>query len=203
MSIADLKVANKLWLISDTHFGHRNIIKFQQRPESHEIMLSEWIKAVGPDDQILHLGDVWMKASTWRWVAIISNLPGRKYLILGNHDKDKLQAYEDAGFTIVDPFIHRGVAFSHRPVTNEYPLWAGEGGRLQGVGRAQSLMRGAGIEPPAGRGWHTNIHGHIHGNVLGAIAEHDGSPLPAKKYVNVSVEATGLKPVRLGTVSPL
>jgi len=56
-----LKITNKTWLISDTHFGHKNIVQYQQRPESHEvIMLSEWIDAVGEHDDILHLGDVFM-----------------------------------------------------------------------------------------------------------------------------------------------
>lgn len=172
---------NSTWITSDTHFGHRNIIKFQQRPESHEvIMLSEWIRLVGEEDYILHLGDVFMgkQGNPDRWADVIYRLPGRKYLILGNHDKSKSSMYQRAGFTIIDPFVWKGVAFTHRPITPQYPA-------------------------PNSWQWHTNIHGHIHGNILGkseATLEHDGSPIAGKKYINVSVEATDYKPRQVGSL---
>lgn len=180
-----LRVNNKLWLISDTHFGHRNIVRFQQRPETHEfIMLSEWIKRVQDDDQILHLGDVWMRASNWRWAAIISRLPGEKFLIKGNHDHQASNAwYERAGFQIVEPFVHKEVAFTHCPISRqliEYnPVYV-----------PQAVLDG--------QYWHTNIHGHTHGNVF--TPEHDGDVYADKRYVNVCVEHTELAPVQLGNV---
>ena len=61
METMPIRVSNALWVWSDTHFGHKNIIKFQQRPETHEvIMLDNWIKRVPEDAQILHLGDVFL-----------------------------------------------------------------------------------------------------------------------------------------------
>lgn len=173
-----LALSNKLWLIADTHFGHHNIIAFQQRPGTHEtIMLSEWIYAVGEDDPILHLGDVFLgkDGNPGRWAAIVSRLPGRKYLILGNHDRAPRSLYERAGFEIIEPFVERGIAFTHRPASAEWPAPKGD--------------------------WHTNIHGHVHGNEY--RPEHDGTPLASKLYINVSVEATEFKPVRLGNVCPL
>ncbi len=172
-----LRVTNKLWMISDTHFGHRNIIKFQQRPESHEaIMLSEWIKLVGEKDQILHLGDVFLgpRGNQWRWAAIVSRLPGIKFLIMGNHDGATRAVYEQAGFEILEPFIWKGIAFTHYPVSDLHPAPEGE--------------------------WHTNIHGHTHGN---AAWPKDGSQEEGKTYVNLSVEVRGLSPARLGNVAPL
>jgi calcineurin-like phosphoesterase family protein len=187
-------------LISDTHFGHRNIVKFQQRPETHEIiMLSEWIKRVQDGDQILHLGDVWMRASAWRWATIISRLPGEKFLILGNHDNATRAWYEKAGFTIIEPFIQDGIAFTHRPISPEFPLWAGEG-VLQGAARKEFLLAGVETRDP-GEGWHTNIHGHTHTNVV--VPEHDGTLLAGKSYVNVCVEHTDLAPIQLGAVAPI
>ena len=82
-------LSNDLWLISDTHFGHKNIITYQDRPETHEsIMLAEWIRHVADDDPILHLGDVWFKTNN-DWADILSRMPGKKYLILGNHDRQR------------------------------------------------------------------------------------------------------------------
>jgi calcineurin-like phosphoesterase family protein len=173
-----MRVGNKLWLISDTHFGHQNIVKFQQRPTNHEaIMLSEWIHAVRDDDQILHLGDVFLgkQGNPARWAAILSRMPGEKFLILGNHDKAAPSLYERAGFKIVKPFAWRGVAFTHRPISEEWPL--------------------------PGAHWSTNIHGHTHGNAHNP--DHDGTHLAGKRYINICVELTEYKPVRLGNVCPL
>lgn len=186
-----LRIRNKLWLISDTHFGHRNIIKFQQRPESHEtIMLSEWAKRVGEDDQILHLGDVWMKASNWRWSAIIARLPGEKFLIKGNHDIVDDKFYEWAGFKIIDPFVaesNKGVkvAFTHVPVTPK--MW-------------ELDLRYTPTEILEGRAWDVNIHGHTHKNLH---HPEDGFRFEGKKYINVCVEHTNLAPIRLGDVLPV
>lgn len=175
MTLSTLRADNKLWLISDTHFGHKNIIKYQQRPESHEIiMLSEWIKSVEEDDQILHLGDVFLgkQGNPARWASVLSRLPGEKFLILGNHDRAAKNLYYDAGFYIIPEFIHRGHAFTHRPVSVEHPA-------------------------PSGN-WHTNIHGHTHANEH--TVEHDGHLLDDKTYINICVEHTNYKPIRLGNV---
>lgn len=171
-----LRVNNNLWIISDTHFGHQNIIKFQQRPINHEvIMLSEWIKYVGEDDQILHLGDVFMgkDGNPARWAAVISRMPGDKYLILGNHDKANKSLYAQAGFKIVKPFCKYGFAFTHRPISLEWPH--------------ENL-----------KDWHTNIHGHTHGNPH--RQEHDGTFFIEKDYINVCVEVMDYKPRQLGTI---
>jgi len=186
-----VKIANRTWLISDTHFGHKNIIKFQARPESHEvIMLSNWIKYVGEEDDILHLGDVFMgkQGNPERWAAVVSRLPGRKYLILGNHDKPESDLYAKAGFTIIPEFIRKGVAFTHRPISVEFP----------GPSRGST---GIGVE-----WWHTNIHGHTHQNIMRPSndpTEHDGHLIPGKTYINVCVEITDYKPVQVGNVCPL
>lgn len=193
-----LRVDNKLWLITDTHFGHRNIVKFQQRPETHDIiMLSEWIKRVRPEDQILHLGDVWMGGSPWRWAAIISALPGEKFLIKGNHDRTNDAMYRQAGFEVIKPFIRHGYAFTHRPISTRYPFL---GSRLERHPDARDLP-----DPD----WHTNIHGHIHRNKLDPNYvdwridpdfPDEGRFWAGKTYINVCVEVTDLAPVQLGNV---
>lgn len=201
-----LRVTNKLWLISDTHFGHKNIVKFQQRPESHhELMLSEWIWRVQPNDQILHLGDVFMGKSgnPARWAAILSRLPGEKFLILGNHDKQKTSLYAQASFTVVKPFVHLGHAFTHRPVSYLFPVDAPES-RAQAEARLKYLQTPGVTFPDPGKGWHTNIHGHIHGNTIAQSEGYEGGEggfyIPGKTYINVCVEVTDFAPVQLGNV---
>ena len=53
----------KEFLISDTHIGHRNIIKYDNRPfaslDEHDGKIIElWNSIVGKDDLVYHLGDV-------------------------------------------------------------------------------------------------------------------------------------------------
>ena len=180
---------NATWIISDTHFGHKNIVKFQQRPETHDvIMLDNWIRLVGEEHRILHLGDVFLgkQGNPRRWARIISRLPGRKYLIPGNHDGHGRQLYEAAGFTILRPFIHRGVAFTHRPVGPTFPAWYDEWD-----------LRFYDGDSAWDEGWTVNVHGHTHNN-----GHRDGEDerAPGKRYVNACVERTGLAPVQLGTL---
>jgi calcineurin-like phosphoesterase family protein len=76
---------------SDTHFGHRNIIKYSERPfadfeEMDWKIVDQWNKTVGPTDVVYHLGDVAMGDSS-RWDDILSSLNGYKVLVVGNHDR--------------------------------------------------------------------------------------------------------------------
>jgi len=173
-----IRVNNKLWIIADTHFAHGNIIKFQQRPKNHEfIMVGNWASRVGERDQILHLGDVSMGGTEvrQRWLNIIKRLPGEKYLLMGNHDKAK-DDFAGAGFTVLEEFVTKGIAFSHRPATEDR-------------------------YDEEGNDWVVNIHGHTHANVYDPA--HDGILLKDRKYINVCVEHTNLSPVQLGQVYPL
>lgn len=180
----DLRVGYKLWVWGDTHFGHRNIVQFQQRPGTHEvIMLSNWIDRVGEHDQILHLGDVALgqDGNRKRWLKVVKRMPGQKFLILGNHDKEAAKEYENAGFQILDPFIALGVYFRNDMIENV----------------AFTHFPHSTTNPAPAGGWGTNIHGHIHKNALRPM---DGYIDPNKRYINLSVENTDLAPVQLGNV---
>ena len=74
------------WIISDTHFFHKNIIAHADRPIYHnEMMISNWIQRISPKDNVLHLGDVTLGPK--RRVRLLKELlPGNKYLVNGNHD---------------------------------------------------------------------------------------------------------------------
>lgn len=85
------------WFISDTHFGHANILKFvgddgkRIRPfdsldDMHETIIDNWNKNVKDNDYVYHLGDVTFQYNGM-FNNIMSRLKGKKRLIVGNHDK--------------------------------------------------------------------------------------------------------------------
>lgn len=158
------------WLISDTHFGHTNMIKLCDRPQDFNAqMIANWQKLIKPEDHIIHLGDVFMgKGSKSFAEEIFPSLPGEKSLILGNHDREKKSFYEKLGFYVYDdyqvwvPHDYENlgsVVLTHYPLCRDYDKWK------------------------------MNIHGHIHNSGYAP-----GTPRK-RRYVNVSVEETGYAPV--------
>lgn len=79
-----------IFLIGDTHFGHKNILKFEaeHRPfkdigEHDEELVRRWNSVVNEKDIVYHLGDAcWTRYS----LQYLGLLKGKKRLILGNHD---------------------------------------------------------------------------------------------------------------------
>lgn len=76
--------------ISDLHFSHKNVLSFDNRPfssleEMEQVLVSNWNSRVEKNDEVYVLGDMfWYNQEAPR---ILSELKGRKYLILGNHDR--------------------------------------------------------------------------------------------------------------------
>jgi len=78
-----------IWFTSDTHFYHKNIIKFTNRPwntveEMNNALINNWNEVVKPNDTVFHLGD-FAFTSNGNWKKLINELNGKIYLILGNH----------------------------------------------------------------------------------------------------------------------
>jgi len=80
------------WFISDTHFQHKNILKwgrnFSSTEEMDELMIENWNKVVKKGDKVYHLGDVFF-GSKETFPKLWSRLNGSKRLIIGNHDDVK------------------------------------------------------------------------------------------------------------------
>jgi calcineurin-like phosphoesterase family protein len=176
----DIDPANT-WVVSDTHFGHDNIVGFCHRPEDHEqVLIAEWRKEVPDDATVIHLGDLAYRSNARFKNLIAKELTGeRKLLILGNHDRQRFSFYKQSGFNIVRPFaidyggrVGKGqfvdVSFSHYPWSDE------EEGRP--------------MKP-----WEWRLHGHIHNNGY----TRDGFVPFLKNHINLSAEQTKYKPVNL------
>ena len=80
----------KIFYIADYHFGHANVIRFDNRPftsvnEMDQKMIENWNNVVSKEDTVYILGDFcWGKED--RWIEILDQLKGNKILIRGNHD---------------------------------------------------------------------------------------------------------------------
>jgi len=171
-------MSKDIWVISDTHFNHANILNFsdyrtgkQCRPDfadvthMNEHMIERWNSVVKPGDTVYHLGDVVMGDKQWMH-SNFNRLNGSKYLIIGNHDDIRFLS-SGGWFRKVEMwrnFKEHGLVLSHVPL---HPMAASRGRPDQ----ARQLV---------------NVHGHIHQN-----------PAPDGLYINVSVENINYTPVNI------
>ena len=138
-------VKNKIWVTSDTHFRHKNILKYEAaaRPfenveQMNKELVDRWNAKVGPMDVVFHLGDFGFTSNS-QTRTILSKMNGRKILLLGNHDRQQKLTDEkwiSLGFERVfrNPFLlDDKFIFSHEPLS----------------------------EIPDGK---VNVYGHVHGS---------------------------------------
>jgi calcineurin-like phosphoesterase family protein len=128
----------KTYFISDTHFGHRNIIDFCKRPfssvgEMNGTLLRNWYETIGDNDRVFFVGDLALGRRGSRTLDWYNKLNGDFIFIKGNHD--------DCSF------------ISH---TSHYILVYG-GFKFYFVHNPKDI-------PKDWKGW--AIHGHTHNNDL-------------------------------------
>lgn len=155
------------FLISDTHFSHRNILSYENRPfqdteEMDERMISRWNETVQPEDLVFHLGDV-IIAGAARAEELLPRLNGRKILITGNHDHFSRTKWRKLGFEPYDRYFYRDYLLTHIPVAHTPLKTAVLNGMIKG-----------------------NIHGHTHSK---------NSHLDQSLYHCCCVELTDYRPV--------
>jgi calcineurin-like phosphoesterase family protein len=128
----------RVFVWSDTHFFHENIINFCNRPflnsmEMNLFLLGNYKDIVGENDLCIWVGDVGLgpSYSTETMNFILDQMPGKKILVIGNHDLGK---YEHLNFD--EKYVlykYLNIVFTHYPYTNI---------------------------PPG----YINLHGHLHSN---------------------------------------
>lgn len=131
--IGDTTNRMKIFITSDHHFFHGNIIKYCDRPfssyqEMNEALINKWNSKVSPGDLVIHLGDFAFRGKA---KEIRERLNGTIILIKGNHDRN-VKA-EDGFIIFEDRLIINNMILTHHPLHKE--------------------------EIPNG---FINIHGHIH-----------------------------------------
>lgn len=169
-----------IWVISDTHFFHSNILRFtdsdgslirgarfSSMEEMNECMLENWNSVVKPGDKVYHLGDVFIGPKD-EFVRFWKKLHGKKNLILGNHDDAKFFARNELVNKIQmwRMFPELGLLLTHVPI------------------HESGLRRGAPDDETAPM--LLNVHGHIHQN-----------PSPTEHHRCVCVEQIDYTPIHI------
>lgn len=97
--------------ISDLHFGHRNIIQYDNRPfdsvdAMDKAMMELWNESVSEKDIVYILGDVVWQSRINRWESILNALNGKKFIVKGNHDETStLKELEKRG--VIEEWAHQ------------------------------------------------------------------------------------------------
>jgi len=119
------------WLTSDTHYYHKNIIKYCNRPfssveEMNETMIENHNKVVKPTDTVFHLGDFGF-ARPDILCNILRRLNGKKILIVGNHDKQMWDREVKAYFDEMTHYKEISIRNKQKVVLCHYPFasWNG------------------------------------------------------------------------------
>lgn len=171
------KFTRKTFLIADTHFGHANIIKYENRPfenveDMDKLIIENWNKVVQKNDLVFVLGDVSLYNKD-KTIQIIQELSGQKTLILGNHDKSRSPTFwRSVGFTEVYKYP---IIFKNFYILSHEPIYL------------NSNMP------------YMNIHGHIHSKKVVSLEEDK----KIQQFFNVSVENINYTPINFNFIKNL
>lgn len=164
------------WFISDTHWGHENIMRFcpsrtvlgKTIEEHDEALIERWNATVRPKDTVYHCGDFAFagRKEKMQWAK---RLNGLIKIVRGNHDTQRSEKYTDLGMVLLPSAFPlpglRDVVLSHVPL---HPM-------------------------ALANRWRLNVHGHLHEGLVRTSA------LPSApadlRYMNVSCEQIDFRPI--------
>ncbi len=160
----------EVFVISDTHFGHANILKFIHhdgkplRPfktldHMHLTIMENWNRVVRSEDKVYHLGDVAFNKTALKMMGLLN---GKKRLVRGNHDLFPTKLYLEYFKEVYGVRQINGVWLTHVPM------------HLDCVQQERVKL---------------NVHGHLHKNFI----DHP-------KYFNASVEQIDYTPVSIDEI---
>lgn len=126
-----------IYLISDTHFGHKNMIEWALRPSDFEDKIWRSLDMIPENSILIHLGDVSMGSDAMTHIRL-QGYEFKKWLVRGNHDNHSIGWYMKNGWDfvadeIVIKMFGKNTLFSHIPMPKRV-----------GIDR--------------------NVHGHLHGS---------------------------------------
>lgn len=138
-------MSGRIFFISDLHLGHKRILdpEFSRDyregsniEEHDEWIIERWNSVINKRDVVYCLGDLAFSRDA---LKKCSRLKGDKNLILGNHDKFRIEEYQAYFKLRPSLFKYKGFWLSHAPI---HPA------ELRGL---------------------KNIHGHVHHRSIGEL----------------------------------
>lgn len=152
-----------VYVISDTHFGHDNLITYCDRPfqnagEMDAQIINQWNSTVDPRDTVLFGGDLAI-SSPQDAITYQQQLNGKFTLLTGNHDEfDKWRT----------PFpVMESQYFTYSHYGDEYEFYYSH---WPAQYQARTTRDDNRVQPDYAalpswfEGW--NLHGHVHNNDL-------------------------------------
>jgi calcineurin-like phosphoesterase family protein len=141
-----------IYFTSDTHFGDARVLRIDRRPfattaEHDAALIANWNDRISADDEVWHLGD-FAAAKEGLAARLLSQLNGRKHLLIGNNDtRDTIAA---AGWSSTQHYAELSLD-GFRLILCHYPF------------RTWNQMSKRSI----------NLHGHSHGRLKPMLRQFD------------------------------
>lgn len=167
----------EIFVISDTHFWHKNVIEYENRPfkdlnDMEEKMVELWNGKVRPEDTVYILGD-FSFGNIEKTENTLKKLNGKKILVLGNHDSVvRKQKFNKSLFETITNFIDDKI-YDVGFLMCHYPLAVGDWSKI-------------------------NLYGHIHSN----NGSHKVDKLPENSF-NCCADVNNYTPVNIKDIIAL
>ena len=142
-------VSENIYFWSDTHFGHKGLIKYGYRQgfttieEHDEVIYQRFQETVGKNDRVYLLGDISFYNKEEN-ITLMKWLHGRKFIIWGNHDHSLKSAVKAEPTLVEAAYDYKEIKVDdQRLVLFHFPILS-----WHQVGKGS---------------WH--LHGHSHNNL--------------------------------------
>lgn len=116
-----------IYLISDTHFYHDNVMKYANRHsaniDKYIYGLIDYLQFINDDDMLLFLGD--LALSTRKTLdgckRLVAQIRGQKHFIRGNHDKwlKDIDIFDMGFLSVQDYILLDDTLFCHYPFVDD------------------------------------------------------------------------------------
>jgi calcineurin-like phosphoesterase family protein len=168
----DVTGSPKIFLWSDLHFGHKNIIQYAERPYPNpelmnECLIGNYLNTVTNNDIVIFGGDIGFMSET-KINDILTQLPGYKIGIIGNHD------------------IHRDGKLYNLALDERHACYVIDVDDVDDVSYQLLITHYPMNDVPIRC---INVHGHIHQR-----------PAPTSRHFNMSVEHTNYAPIPIAKI---
>lgn len=164
-----------IWIVSDEHYYHANIIRYCRRPfdnvkQMNSALIDNHNNTVGQEDVVYHLGD-FGRASSEAMKAVLSQLNGTHIIIRGNHDRGVESLYGIGFVAVLESAIIKydglRILLNHRPL--------------------DFLPEGADVV----------FHGHVHRADPADLIEADETPFLQPFNLNLCVDVINYRPISI------